>query len=416
MRKEDIYELGRQARSASMELAVMSASAKDEALRSMAAAIMDSKDLILDANKIDLDAGRTGGLPEPMLERLLLNEDRLKGMATGLEQTAELKDPVGEVVHAWRNASDLEISQVRVPLGVIGIIYESRPNVTADASGLCLKSGNAVILKGGKEAINSNRAIASVIGKGASSAGIPEGAISFVDSTERESTETMMRMNEYMDVLIPRGGKGLKKAVRENATVPVIMTGMGVCHVFVDESADREMAVNITVNAKTSRPSTCNAAETLLIHSGCAYKLLPPIAEALSEKGVELRGDGRARSLFPPMLKATDEDWKTEYLDLIMSVRIVDSLDEAIKHINTYGTGHSEAIITESYANSQKFLRDVDAAAVYVNASTRFTDGGEFGFGAEMGISTQKLHARGPMGLEQLTSIKYMIRGNGQIR
>ena len=416
MGREYIYELGRQAKAASAVLATMPTARKDEALNSMAEAIMDDKDRILEANKLDLDFGRTTGLPEPMLERLLLNKERLRGMALGLEKTADLRDPVGEVVHAWRNARDLEITQVRVPLGVIGIIYESRPNVTADASGLCLKSGNAVILKGGKEALNSNRAIAAAISRGASAVGIPQGAISFVDSTERESTTVMMQMNEYMDVLIPRGGKGLKKAVRENATVPVIMTGMGVCHIFVDESADMEMAVNITVNAKTSRPSTCNAAETLLVHTGCAERLLPAIAEALTGKGVELRGDGRARSLFPPMLKATDEDWKTEYLDLIMSVRIVDSVDEAVKHINTYGTGHSEAIITESYANSQKFLRDVDAAAVYVNASTRFTDGGEFGFGAEMGISTQKLHARGPMGLEQLTSIKYMIRGNGQIR
>jgi glutamate-5-semialdehyde dehydrogenase len=416
MLREKIYEMGKRARAASTILANTPTHRKNQALRAMAQALTDNMQEILQANSLDIENGKASGLPSPMLERLLLNEERIQDMAKGLVKTASLPDPVGEVPGAWKNEKDLEISRIRVPLGVIGIVYESRPNVTADAAGLCLKAGNAVILKGGKEAINSNRAIASVIGKGAESAGIPEGAIQLIDSTDRESTTILMKMNDYLDVLIPRGGKGLKKAIQENATVPVIMTGMGVCHVFIDSSADLSMAVDIAVNAKVSRPSTCNSAETLLIHKDCAERLLPAIAKELKNNGVELRGDERSRSIFPDMQEATELDWSTEYLDLIMSIKVVEDLDEAVTHINTYGTGHSEAIVTDNYRSSQRFLQEVDAAAVYVNASTRFTDGGEFGFGAEMGISTQKLHARGPMGLEQLTSIKYTIRGNGQIR
>lgn len=416
MLKEQIYELGNKARTASRVLATTSTQMKNEGLTAMAEALRVHKEEILSANRLDLENGRRTGLPEPMLERLLLNEKRIDEMAYGLDKTADLKDPVGEVLGAWKNRQGLEIGRIRVPLGVIGIVYESRPNVTADAAGLCLKSGNSVILKGGKEAINSNRIIASIIGNAAGSRGIPEGSIQFIDSTDRESTAILMKMNKHLDVLIPRGGKGLKGAIQQNSTVPVIMTGMGICHIFIDESADMPMAVNIAVNAKVSRPSTCNSAETLLIHEKCAEALLPSVAKALEEKGVELRGDERARSICPGMKIASGEDWATEYLDLIMSVKIVKDLEEACDHINTYGTGHSEAIITENYTSSSRFLQAVDAAAVYVNASTRFTDGGEFGFGAEMGISTQKLHARGPMGLEQLTSVKYIIRGHGQIR
>ncbi len=416
MLKEQIYELGKKAMTASRILATASTRMKNEGLIAMAEALRVNKGEILSANRLDLENGQSTGLPEPMLERLLLNEKRIDEMAYGLDKTADLKDPVGEVLGAWKNRQGLEIGRIRVPLGVIGIVYESRPNVTADAAGLCLKSGNSVILKGGKEAINSNRIIASIISSAARSRGIPEGAIQFIDSTDRESTAILMKMNEYLDVLIPRGGKGLKRAIQQNATVPVIMTGMGICHVFIDETADMTMAVNIAVNAKVSRPSTCNSAETLLIHEKCAESLLPSIAKALEEKGVELRGDEKARTIWPGMKRASREDWATEYLDLIMSVKIVKGLEEAVDHINTYGTGHSEAIVTENYGSSCRFLEAVDAAAVYVNASTRFTDGGEFGFGAEMGISTQKLHARGPMGLEQLTSVKYIIRGHGQIR
>lgn len=416
MLKEQIYELGKRARTASRVLATASTRMKNEGLIAMAEALRTHKEEILSANRLDLENGRRTGLPEPMLERLLLNEKRIDEMAHGLDKTADLKDPVGEVLGAWKNRQGLEIGRIRVPLGVIGIVYESRPNVTADAAGLCLKSGNSVILKGGKEAINSNRIIAYIIGSAARSKGIPEGAIQFIDSTDRESTAILMKMNEYLDVLIPRGGKGLKSAIQQNATVPVIMTGMGICHVFIDESADMPMAVNIAVNAKVSRPSTCNSAETLLIHEKCAEAILPSVVKALEEKGVELRGDEMARSICPGMKIASVEDWATEYLDLIMSVKIVKDLEEAVDHINTYGTGHSEAIVTENYSSSSRFLEAVDAAAVYINASTRFTDGGEFGFGAEMGISTQKLHARGPMGLEQLTSVKYIIRGQGQIR
>ena len=408
--------MGERARDASTRLCSLSTETKDRALSAMAGALRQEAPVILDANGLDLNKAREDGLSSALVERLTLNADRIEAMAAGLEHIASLPDPVWEHLGSCQAPSGLEIQQVRVPFGVVGIIYESRPNVTADATGLCLKAGNAVILKGGKEAICSNRAIAGIISRAAVEAGAPEGAIQFCDRTDREAARLLMQMDDVLDVLIPRGGRGLKKAVREQATVPLIMTGMGLCHLFLDESADLEMARDIAVNAKVSRPATCNSIETLLVHEKAAPVLLPYVSGALAAKGVELRGDERACTLVPEMKPAMSEDWETEYLDLILSVKVVSSLEAAVEHINRFGTGHSEAIVTREYGNAQAFLRRVDAAAVYVNASTRYTDGGEFGFGAEMGISTQKLHARGPMGLKQLTSIKYVIRGDGQVR
>ncbi len=408
--------MGERARDAAMRLSCLPTNTKNAALRAMAAALRQGESLILAANNLDLREAEKNGLSSALLERLTLNGDRIESMAAGLEHIASLPDPVWEHLGSCQVPSGLEIQQVRVPFGVVGIIYESRPNVTADATGLCLKAGNAVILKGGKEAIGSNRVIAEMIGSAACEAGVPEGAIQFFDRTDREATRLLMQMDDTLDVLIPRGGKGLKKAVREQAAVPVIMTGMGLCHLFLDETADPEMAREIAVNAKVSRPATCNSIETLLVHEKAAPVLLPHVAGALAAKNVELRGDETACALIPDMKSAVWEDWETEYLDLILSVKVVPSLKAAVDHVNRFGTGHSEAIVTRDYGNAQTFLRRVDAAAVYVNASTRYTDGSEFGFGAEMGISTQKLHARGPMGLKHLTSIKYVIRGDGQVR
>lgn len=351
-----------------------------------------------------------------MLDRLSLNEDRIKGMADGLRDVINLNDPVGEVLGMWNRPNGLQIGQKRVPIGVIGIIYEARPNVTCDAAGLCLKTGNAVILRGGKEAINSNIAIIETLREGLKEANIPEDAVQLIYDTRREIATEMMRLNEYIDVLIPRGGAGLIKAVVQNATVPVIETGTGNCHIYIDSECDIDMAKDIVVNAKTSRPSVCNAAESLVIHEAIANEALPVIANALKEKGVILKGDKKSTEIVDYIEEATEEDYYTEFLDYIMSVKIVKDIDEAISHINKHNTGHSEAIVTKNYDSSQKFLQRVDAAAVYVNASTRFTDGAEFGFGAEIGISTQKLHARGPMGLKELTTTKYIIFGNGQIR
>ncbi|MGL4873025.1 MAG: glutamate-5-semialdehyde dehydrogenase, partial [Clostridium sp.] len=376
----------------------------------------ENADFIIEENKKDLDKAREKGTSEPMLDRLALNKDRINGMANGLRQVVSLPDPVGEVVSMWNRPNGLQIGQKRVPMGVVGIIYEARPNVTCDAAGLCLKTGNAVILRGGSEAINSNIAIVKILREASKEAGIPEDSIQLVEDTSREVATEMMKLNEYINVLIPRGGAGLIKAVVKNATVPVIETGTGNCHIYVDSECDFDMARDIVVNAKTSRPSVCNAAESLVIHSEVANEILPILTKALREKGVLLKGDEKARKIISDMEEATEEDFYTEFLDFIMSVKIVDTIDEAIKHINKYNTGHSEAIVTKNYANSQKFLQRIDAAAVYVNASTRFTDGEEFGFGAEIGISTQKLHARGPMGLKELTSVKYIIFGNGQIR
>ena len=411
-----LVEMGQKAKEASYELGAASTKQKDEALLFMAEELINNTESILEANKIDLKNAEAKGTPKSMLDRLSLNEDRIIAMADGLKQIANLQDPVGEVISMWQRPNGLQIGQKRVPIGVIGIIYESRPNVTSDAAGLCLKTGNASILRGGSDAINSNKAIMKSLVVGIEKSGLPKESVQLVEDTSRDVATEMMKLNEYIDVLIPRGGAGLIQSVVKNATVPVIETGTGNCHIYVDENCDFDMAVKIAVNAKASRPSVCNAAEKLLVNEKIAKDFLPLAVKALRENGVTLRGDEKAQAIISDIEKANGEDWGKEYLDYIMAVKIVKDVDEAIVHINKYGTGHSEAIITESYKNSQKFLQRVDAAAVYVNASTRFTDGGEFGFGAEIGISTQKLHARGPMGLKELTTIKYIIYGNGQIR
>lgn len=408
--------MGQKAREASYELGAASIGEKNEALLFMAEELINAQDEIIKVNKIDLKNSEEKGTPKPMLDRLALNETRINEMAEGLREVAKLQDPVGEVVSMWQRPNGLQIGQKRVPIGVIGIIYESRPNVTCDAAGLCLKTGNACILRGGSDAINSNKAIIKALAKGVERAGLPKESIQLVEDTSREIATEMMKLNEYIDVLIPRGGAGLIQSVVKNATVPVIQTGTGNCHIYVDESCDFDMAVKIAVNAKAQRPSACNAAEKLLVNEKIAKDFLPLAVKALRENGVILKGDTSAQAIIDDIEKANEDDWGKEYLDYIMAVKIVKDVDEAIAHINKYGTGHSEAIITESYKNSQKFLQRVDAAAVYVNASTRFTDGGQFGFGAEIGISNQKLHARGPMGLKELTTIKYIIYGNGQIR
>lgn len=416
MLESELKEIGRKAKEAAYKLATLSTNQKNEALLAMARALEERSGVILAANEADMEEGRAKGLSNALLDRLLLTPERIREMAEGLRALAALPDPVGEVVRMWTRPNGLQIGKMRVPLGVVGIIYEARPNVTVDAAGLCLKSGNAVILRGGSEAINSNKAIASVISMAATNAGIPEGAIQLIGTTDREAVNILMRMNEYIDVLIPRGGAGLIQTVVQNATVPVLETGVGNCHVYVEEDADLEMAKRIVVNAKTQRPGVCNAMETLLVHEAVAPAFLPMVAEALREKGVELRGCPRTCEIIPDCIPATEDDWRTEYLDLILAIRVVNDLEEAIEHIHTYGTKHSEAIVTSSYKKAREFLQRVDAAAVYVNASTRFTDGYQFGFGAEIGISTQKLHARGPMGLEELTTTKYIIFGDGQIR
>ena len=407
---------GQKAKEASYELSNASTNAKNDALLFMAEELINEKVSILKANEIDVENAKANGMSEAMLDRLSLNEDRINGMADGLKELIGLQDPIGEVISMWQRPNGLQIGQKRVPLGVIGIIYEARPNVTCDAAGLCLKSGNTVILRGGSDAINSNKEIVRVLIKGLEKAGLPKECVQLIEDTSRQVATDMMKLNEYIDVLIPRGGAGLIQSIVKNATAPVIETGTGNCHIYVDESADFDMAKNIAVNAKASRPSVCNAAEKLLINENIAEEFLPIAVKVLREAGVVLRGDEKAQAIIDDIEKANDEDWGKEYLDYVMAVKIVKDVDEAINHINKYGTGHSEAIITESYKISQKFLQKVDAAAVYVNESTRFTDGSEFGFGAEIGISTQKLHARGPMGLKELTTIKYVIYGNGQIR
>lgn len=408
--------MGKKAKEASYELGAASTKEKDKALLAMAQELIENTNEILEANRIDLKNAEIKGTPKAMLDRLALDKDRIKAMADGLKEVVNLQDPVGEVVSMWQRPNGLQIGQKRVPMGVIGIIYESRPNVTCDAVGLCLKTGNASILRGGSDAINSNKAIMVALTKGIERSGLPKECVQLIEDTSREVATEMMKLNEYIDVLIPRGGAGLIQSVVKNATVPVIETGTGNCHIYVDESCDFDMAVKIAVNAKASRPSVCNAAEKLLVNEKIAKDFLPIAVKVLRENGVVLRGDEASQAIINDIEKASEEDWSKEYLDYIMAVKIVKDVDEAINHINKYGTGHSEAIITESYKNSQKFLQRVDAAAVYVNASTRFTDGSEFGFGAEIGISTQKLHARGPMGLKELTTIKYIIYGNGQIR
>lgn len=414
--QEIMLEKAKAAKQAAGAMAILSTETKNRALMEMANVLEQHSQTIIEANRLDVELAQQKGIRRSYIDRLMLNESRIAGMADGLRQAASLPDPVGEGDYATVRPNGLEIRRVRVPLGTVGIIYEARPNVTSDAAGLCIKAGNSVILKGGSEAINSNKAIIALLQEAAYAAGIPDGAIQFVDVTDREAVQLMLKMNEYLDVIIPRGGAGLIKAVVNNSSVPVIETGTGVCHTFVDESADMQMALDIAVNAKTSRPSVCNAMETLLVHQNIAEGFLPELKRVLAEQHCELRGCLRCQEILSDITPATEEDWHTEYGDLILSVKIVDDVNEAIDHINKYNTGHSEAIVTESLKNARQFQQRVDAAAVYVNASTRFTDGCEFGFGAEIGISTQKLHARGPMGLAALTSTKYLINGDGQIR
>jgi glutamate-5-semialdehyde dehydrogenase len=412
----DLIEMGKRAKAASRALAVAGPK-KDAALLAAADGLERECSAILSANREDLEAAKAGGMTDALLDRLALSETRVKGMADGLRSVAAQTDPVGEVVSGITRPNGLHIEKVRVPLGVIGIIYEARPNVTADAAAICIKAGSSVILRGGKEALHTNLATEAVLRTAMEQAGLPADCVQLVHDTTHESAQAMMSLTGYLDVLIPRGGKNLIHTVTENAHVPVIETGWGNCHIYVDESADVEMAADIVFNAKTSRPSVCNAAESLLVHRGIAERALPAIKHRLDEKHVELRGCERTRAILGDcVVPATQEDYGTEYLDYILSIMVVDSLDEAIAHIAKYSSGHSEAIVTNSYENARRFTTEVDSAAVYVNASTRFTDGGEFGLGAEIGISTQKLHARGPMGARELTTTKFIVTGNGQIR
>lgn len=409
-----LNQIGQQAQIAARQLAILDTASKNKGLIAMANALIANQVTILTANKQDL--ANANEMPKKFLDRLMLNEQRITDMANGLRSIAQLSDPTAQIDRGWISADGLQIIQRRVPLGVIGIIFEARPNVTADAAGLTFKSGNAVILRGGKEALQTNLAIAKVLREALTQSGLPADAIQMIADPSHQSAQEMMNLTKYIDVLIPRGGRGLIQRVVKTATVPVIETGAGNCHVYVDRDADLEMATAIAVNAKVQRPSVCNAAEKLLIHKDIAKQYLPTIAHALIDHGVQLRGDETAREIVPEIIPATAEDWDTEYNDLIMAVKVVDSLDAAITHINDHSTHHSETIITNNLERGRKFQEQIDSACVYVNASTRFTDGGMFGFGAEIGISTQKLHARGPMGLHQLTTIKYEITGNGQVR
>ena len=413
----DLLEKCTAAKNAAQLMISVPSAVKDRALEAIADALVARTDDILAANREDLENAESNGVRKAMLDRLRLTPERIAGMAEGVRKVRDLNDPIGEVINMWTRPNGLQIGKRRVPLGVIAIIFEARPNVTVDAAALCLKTSNVSILRGGKEAIRSNTALMKIMQEAAYGAGIPEGALNIIEDTSRETATELMRMNGYVDMLIPRGGKGLIKSVVDNATVPVVETAAGNCHVYVDGDADMDMAVKIVMNAKVQRPSVCNAAETLLIDKAIAEKFVPVIFKELQAAGVEIRADRASMQIYSEGVKeATEEDWYTEYNDYILTVKIVDDVDEAIEHINKYNTKHSESIVTDSYTKAQKFLNDVDAAAVYVNASTRFTDGFEFGFGAEIGISTQKMHARGPMGLEALTSVKYIIYGDGQIR
>lgn len=418
----ELLEICKQAKAIAPKIGILDTNTKNQTLLTVADFLVKEQNFILDANKIDIENGKKNHMPEGLLDRLLLTETRIAQMAEGLRQVAALDDPIGEVLGMKKRPNGLMIGQKRVPLGVVGIIYEARPNVTADAFALCFKTGNVVILKGGSDAIHSNIAIVETIRKALAKESIPEQAISLIEDTSRETAAVFMKMNEYVDVLIPRGGAGLIKAVVNQATIPVIETGTGNCHIFVDETADFNMAIDIIMNAKTQRIGVCNACESLVLHEKIADAFLPKLMKRLAEKEVEVHGDEKVMQIADGCVKkellvpATEEDWGREYLDYKISAKVVSSVDEAIAHINKYNTGHSEAIITNNYSNAEKFLNEIDAACVYVNASTRFTDGFEFGFGAEIGISTQKLHARGPMGLIALTSTKYIIYGNGQIR
>ena len=408
--------MGVLAKQAARSLANCSTTEKNKALLSMAAALETEQERILAANARDIAQGEAKGLSTALLDRLRLTPERIRGMADGLRQVAALPDPVGECLGGMRRPNGLDIQKIRVPFGVIAMIYEARPNVTVDAAGLCLKTGNAVILRGGSEAIESNKILADILIGAASEAGLPAGTIELVETTDREAVNILLKLNRYIDVIIPRGGAGLIRTVVENSTVPVIETGIGICHTYVDESADLSMAADIAFNAKVSRPGVCNSMETLLVHRNVADHLLPDLLERFVKASVEIRGCTETARYHAAVKPATEQDWATEYLDFILSIKVVGSLEEALEHIDRFSTKHSEAIVTRDYANARRFQQEVDAAAVYVNASTRFTDGFEFGFGAEIGISTQKLHARGPMGLVELTSIKYLVSGSGQIR
>jgi glutamate-5-semialdehyde dehydrogenase len=412
----EVLEKGKKARAAALVLATSNTNIKNTALLAMANALVANAGEIIAANKTDVETGRVNGMTESLIDRLSLNENRIAEMAKGLREVAALPDPIGEVIEGWTRPNGLRIRKVRVPLGVVGIIYEARPNVTADAAGLCLKSGNAVLLRGGKEALHSNRTIVAVMARAAEKSGVPDGAIQLIENPNREAATAMMRANGLIDVLIPRGGAGLIQSVIQNATVPVIETGVGNCHLYLDATADKKMATDICINAKVQRPSVCNAIETLLIHEALAENYLGELLAELDCHGVEIRGCERTVKIFPKAKLATESDWAEEFLRLVLAVRVVKNFDEALAHIHRYSSKHSEAIVTADLVAAERFTRELDAAAVYVNASTRFTDGFEFGFGAEIGISTQKLHARGPMGLRELTSIKYVIHGEGQVR
>lgn len=411
----ELLDKGEKVKAASRKLRLLSTDEKNEAILSISRELEAHKEGILLANSIDVENSKKKGMKESLVDRLALSEDRIAGMIESCKNVVSLSDPVGEIENTWVQKDGLQISRVRVPIGAIGMIYESRPNVTVDASILSLKSGNSVLLKGGSDAINSNKAIVSIIKKALTSAGLPEGSVELVEDTSHQAVEEMLKMNQYLSLIIPRGGAGLIKFVVNNSRIPVIETGTGNCHIFIDYNADVDKAVMIVDNAKTQRPGTCNAVETLLVHRAIAAEFIPRAAQILTEKGVELRGCTESIRYWK-MLPATEEDYATEFLDLVLAVKIVEDVDEAISHIEKYSTGHSEAILTNDYANSRRFLKAVDSAAVYVNASTRFTDGGEFGFGSEIGISTQKLHARGPFGLKELTSYKYTILGDSQVR
>ena len=413
---DSIELIGKRAKAASKKTAVLTTVERNNALRSVGDALIKHSDEIIEANKIDIENARANGMKPALLDRLSLNGERIKGMVEGLLQVADLEDPIGEITHMKKRPNGLMIGYQKVPLGVVAIIYESRPNVTVDAFSLTFKSGNAVILRGGSDCINSNIMLVDIIRDSLKSVGLDEDSIILITDTDRKYVNELMKLNEYVDVIIPRGGAGLIKNVVNNSTVPVIETGTGNCHVYVDESADLDMAVNIVYNAKTQRIGVCNACESFVVHRAIAEKFIPMVVDKLKEKNVEVRGDSFSMDIDRRIVPATEEDWGTEYLDYIISLKTVENIDEAIEHINRYNTGHSEAIVTKDYDNSRKFTQQIDAAAVYVNASTRFTDGFEFGFGAEIGISTQKIHARGPMGLDALTTGKYVILGDGQVR
>ncbi len=414
--KDIVLNKAKSAKEASRTLAKASSAVKNKALLAMADMLINAKEDIKRENEKDINYSREKGLSSALIDRLMLNDKRIDSMASGLREIAALSDPVGEITRMWQRPNGLRIGKVRVPLGVIGIIYESRPNVTADAVGLCIKSGNAIILRGGSEAINSNIAISKILLQAAIDSGLPEGCIELIDITDRQAIMEMIKLDNYIDMIVARGGLELIKTVTENSTIPVAKHSAGVCHTYVDYSADLKMAEDICFNAKVQRPGVCNAMETMLVHKDIAQDFLPPMIQRFRNAGVEIRGCPEVKKIVPDIIDATEEDWYTEYLDLILSIKVVKDIDEAIDHISTYGSHHSDAIVTRDYERGLKFLNEVDSAAVYINASTRFTDGNEFGLGAELGISTQKLHSRGPMGLEDLTSQKYIIFGNGQIR